>query len=571
MARLSLGTLAPAATLTLTAANEQALNAELAGLTYTGTGVNDALSLTGSTGLLAGLERAGGDYRHGQRHSERLHRRGGQRGRDGGSTVRPRGCRRSRRPMAVGGVAVSGTVEFNNLLRASGYSGTALLVDGGGEAIFGAAATAALAGDVSLSAGSLAVLGTAFSTSGNITVSGASEAVISGALTAAGSLALAGGVFDIGGSAALGGAVLGSAGSLLAYGTAAASLGAVSNAGGVTLENDATISATGYDGAGALALGGTALFAVSGAMGAETGAQLSIGTGATLEAGALNAGTMSVAGQVSVATSMSVGSVALAGGGITAASFAGGLTGYGVVDAPGIADTGTIEALGGRLLLAGSVANAGLLEVGASAALELSGPVSGAAVSFAGTNAELVLDDAQAGFSGVANMAGSDVVDLVGIGTGLVTYSAGTIGVFDSLGSEVTSFAVQAVSGQPAVSIVSDGAGGSLITLGGEMPCFARGTKLLSPHGYRAVEELRPGDPLITASGERRPVRWIGWRTLDLGPAPARNALPVLDHARRLRPRQAAPRAAPLAAARRVCRWRADPGHASGQWRHDYP
>nr|WP_246344079.1 Hint domain-containing protein [Acidocella aromatica] len=60
------------------------------------------------------------------------------------------------------------------------------------------------------------------------------------------------------------------------------------------------------------------------------------------------------------------------------------------------------------------------------------------------------------------------------------------------------------------------------------MPCFARGTRLLSPSGYRPVEELRPGDPLITASGERRPVRWVGWRTLDLGPARARNALPVL-------------------------------------------
>ncbi|MGP8026559.1 MAG: Hint domain-containing protein [Acidocella sp.] len=524
---LSLGTLAPAATLTLTAANAQAVNAELAGLTYTGTGVNDVLSFTGSTGLLAGLSEQVAITATGS---------GTVSGSTGGAVSAAEmvaygpasGLSEVTAAEAVGGVAVSGAVEFNNLLRASGYSGTALLVDGGGEAIFGAAATAALAGGVTLNTGTLAVLGTAFSTGGNITLSGASEAVITGALTAAGSLALAGGVFDIGGAASLGGVVLGSAGSLLAYGTAAGSLGAVSNAGGVTLENDATLSAASYDGAGTLALGGTALFAVSGAMGAEAGAQLSIGIGATLEAGALNAGAMSVAGQVSIATSMSVGSVALAGGGITATSFAGGLIGYGVVDAPGISDTGTIEALGGRLLLAGSIANAGVLEVGASAALELSGPVSGAAVSFAGTNAELVLDDAQAGFSGVANMAGSDVVDLVGIGTSLVSYSAGTIGVFDSLGSEVTSFTVQAVSGQPGVSIVSDGAGGSLITLRGEMPCFARGTRLLSPHGYRAVEELRPGDPLITASGERRPVRWIGWRTLDLGPAPARNALPVL-------------------------------------------
>jgi hypothetical protein len=524
---LSLGTQAPAATLTLTAANVQALNAELAGLTYTGAGANDALTFTGSTGLLAGLSEHVAITATGS---------GTVSGYPGGAVSAAEmvaygtssGLADVTAAEAVGGVAVSGAVEFNNLLRASGYSGTALLVDGGGEAIFGAA-TAALAGDVTLSTGTLALLGTAFSSSGNITLNGASEAVITGALTAAGSLAVAGVVFDIGGPASLGGVVLGSAGSLLAYGTAAGSLGAVTNAGGVRLENDATLSAVSYDGAGTLALGGTALFAVSGAMGAEAGAQLSVGIGATLEAGTLtDSGAMSVAGLASIATSLSAGSVTLAGGAITAASFAGALTGSGVLDAPGIADTGTIEALGGRLLLAGSVADAGMLEVGASAALELSGPVSGAAVSFAGGSAELVLDDSQAGFSGVANMVGSDVVDLVGIGTSLVSYSAGTIGVFDSLGSEVTSFAVQAALGQPAVSIVSDGAGGSLITLGGEMPCFARGTRLLSPSGYRPVEELRPGDPLITASGERRPVRWIGWRTLDLGPAPARNALPVL-------------------------------------------
>ncbi len=60
------------------------------------------------------------------------------------------------------------------------------------------------------------------------------------------------------------------------------------------------------------------------------------------------------------------------------------------------------------------------------------------------------------------------------------------------------------------------------------MPCFARGTGLLTPHGYRAVETLKPGDPLVTANGIRRPVRWIGWRTLDLGPGTARFARPVL-------------------------------------------
>jgi hypothetical protein len=100
--------------------------------------------------------------------------------------------------------------------------------------------------------------------------------------------------------------------------------------------------------------------------------------------------------------------------------------------------------------------------------------------------------------------------------------------VYNSLGSQISVFGIQPAPFQPAVGIVSDGFGGSLITLDDELPCFARGTGLLTPHGYRAVESLKPGDPLITAAGASRPVRWIGRRTLDLGPATARFARPVL-------------------------------------------
>ena len=78
------------------------------------------------------------------------------------------------------------------------------------------------------------------------------------------------------------------------------------------------------------------------------------------------------------------------------------------------------------------------------------------------------------------------------------------------------------------MSIVSDGAGGSLITLGDELPCFARGTGLLTPHGYRAVEDAEARRSADYRQWGRRPVRWIGWRTLDLGPGTARFARPVL-------------------------------------------
>lgn len=45
---------APGTTITLTASGLSALNADLAALTYTGTGVNDAMTISSATGVLAG-------------------------------------------------------------------------------------------------------------------------------------------------------------------------------------------------------------------------------------------------------------------------------------------------------------------------------------------------------------------------------------------------------------------------------------------------------------------------------------------------------------------------------------
>jgi hypothetical protein len=47
-------------------------------------------------------------------------------------------------------------------------------------------------------------------------------------------------------------------------------------------------------------------------------------------------------------------------------------------------------------------------------------------------------------------------------------------------------------------------------------PCFARGTRLLTPLGYVPVETLKPGDPIVTAKGDTRPVRWVGHCIVDL-------------------------------------------------------
>lgn len=46
------------------------------------------------------------------------------------------------------------------------------------------------------------------------------------------------------------------------------------------------------------------------------------------------------------------------------------------------------------------------------------------------------------------------------------------------------------------------------------IPCFVRGTRILTNHGEKPVEALRPGDLIETRDNGLQPVRWIGARTV---------------------------------------------------------
>lgn len=50
--------------------------------------------------------------------------------------------------------------------------------------------------------------------------------------------------------------------------------------------------------------------------------------------------------------------------------------------------------------------------------------------------------------------------------------------------------------------------------MAGALPCFLVGTRILTSKGEVPVETLQPGDLVVTASGDMKPVRWVGHKTL---------------------------------------------------------
>ncbi len=513
--------LASGTLVTVSAASPAAMNIALQGLFYTGTAgaAADLVTITSATGVLNGLfnllpvslSAAGGTVV----------------GAFGGAGDIALFNDSSAVPVqavaAPGELVISGRKVFDASLDIPGLSGTALQIASGGVGIFDPGAQMALGADVTVASGGLlGVLTGQFSMAGNVSI--LASAIISGAVTAAGSVSVTGNLVSSGNlnAAAL---VVGQAGAV-ELDAGEAGFAALNLSGTLAVVNTASLNAGQVTLQGDLCLGGTSSFTAAAVLSSGI---ITIGPDAAFLAAGMvqTGGVMSVSGLASLAGSLvSDANIVMNGGTLLAPLIslgaAGTISGGGVIGAAG--RLGTLVVDGGKILTAGALLladdvtliNGGAVSLAAASALDLVHGVSGGTLGFAGAGAELTINDVSQFSAAVAGMLDQDAIDLAGVAPSLVSFTAGVMSVRDAAGNLAGQFALGLAAGQPGVSIIADGAGGSLITLGGDMPCFARGTGILTPNGYRAVETLKPGDPVINIGGERRGVRWIGWRTLDL-------------------------------------------------------
>ncbi|MHC0054069.1 Hint domain-containing protein [Actibacterium sp. D379-3] len=94
-----------------------------------------------------------------------------------------------------------------------------------------------------------------------------------------------------------------------------------------------------------------------------------------------------------------------------------------------------------------------------------------------------------------------------------------------------------ASGGLSGYATLSDGTVVNFSEIENVVICFAAGTFILTPHGERTVESLKPGDLVITADHGLQPIRWIGIRAVPAtGPlAPVRIRRGTLGNTRDLR------------------------------------
>ncbi len=152
---------------------------------------------------------------------------------------------------------------------------------------------------------------------------------------------------------------------------------------------------------------------------------------------------------------------------------------------------------GSTFAVAGSFVGPGIL-LGGGSVLDLSASVA-------------ALD---AGFTTALTLGGKTaMIDLQSVSNTatLSSFANGTLEIIS--GGSTLDLHFNAAPGMTLASFApsDDGSGNLLLSVA----CYVRGTRIATPSGEMPIEALRIGDPVLSAGGAVRPIRWIGRRLHD--------------------------------------------------------
>jgi len=217
----------------------------------------------------------------------------------------------------------------------------------------------------------------------------------------------------------------------------------------------------------------------------------------------------------------------------TAAPVSGVLGGAGTVSA--FENAGWIEAIGGTVestAFIGDGANVqngagtpdGYIEIGGTGGTaELLGGVAAKEdVLFlgGGSNDQLILGNNNSFQGSITSFGSGDSILLTGAsGSPTLSYAGSilSIGEVNAGGTVTQTVTLDVGTGQSVDNFAASASSGGIIIT--DIPCFAAGTRILTPDGDRLVEDLRVGDDVLVVRQQGDAVEkiiWTGSRTVDL-------------------------------------------------------
>ena len=183
-----------------------------------------------------------------------------------------------------------------------------------------------------------------------------------------------------------------------------------------------------------------------------------------------------------------------------------------------VLNTGTIDDAG-TLIVTGNLAGNGTLDVAGTASIAGSLDPS-QSIYFGSGTGDLILGTAE-GLTNAITVAANAEIEFAGITitsatAAPVSGSEYDITVTATGASGAISFSLTDVTTStglaPVLSFGTATDGNAYLDI---QPCFAQGTRVATPHGDVAVENLIEGDMVLTVSGGAKPVKWIGHRHVD--------------------------------------------------------